>query len=122
MSITASDFVKLLTQSCRQTKEIVEDHLRDFDNEILVHLLIADIRRFCIERFEAQDTDVLERCLGAIGLGLTDGDEDLENAIAVSFVEDTGWWDPLMEPFIATWPLPLQAEAKRQKEWAPGNI
>ena len=43
--------------------------------------------------------------------------EYVENAMAVSFVEDAGWWDPKMEPFMAAWPLPLREEADRQATW-----
>jgi hypothetical protein len=49
--------------------------------------------------------------------GLREGDEDVENAVAVSFVENTGCWDPAMLPFIATWPEDLKAEAERQRFW-----
>lgn len=57
----------------------------------------------------------------SVGAGLTDGNERVENAVAVSFVEDTGWWDDAMAPFIAAWPEPLRAEARRQRDWRPGE-
>jgi hypothetical protein len=61
---------------------------------------IADIRRFAIEAFQIGPTDVLERLLSVVSRALVQGTEDVRNAIAVSFVEDTGWWDPPMQSFI----------------------
>jgi hypothetical protein len=46
---------------------------------------------------------------------LQEGDERVENAVAVSFVEDTGWWESDMVAFVASWPTPLRAEADRQR-------
>lgn len=111
----ASEFVELLANLSPQTRSIVDDHLREYENELLLHLLVADIRRFCVERFDADDSDALNPCLEVVALGLADGDEHVEQAVAVSFVEDTGWWDRKMKPFIAAWPKPLREEAKRQQ-------
>ncbi|WP_155859542.1 hypothetical protein [Cellulomonas sp. KRMCY2] len=47
--------------------------------------------------------------------GLRQGDDHVRGAIAVSFVEDTGWWEPEMQPFIATWPAELVNELARQR-------
>jgi hypothetical protein len=46
---------------------------------------------------------------------LRDGDEDVDNAISTSFVEDTCWWDPSMEPFKSEWPPGLTEELERQR-------
>ena len=119
--MTKEQFVALLTAACPETVPILDEHLSDNDNELLLHLLMADTRRFCIDRFEAGDGEVLSRCLDALAKGLTDGDEYVDNAVAVCFVEDTGLWDPLMEPFIATWPAPLREEAERQRNWRPDH-
>lgn len=121
VTITVVEFVDLLTESCPETVPIVAEHLVDNGNELLLHLLIADVRRFSIEQFERDDSEALSRCLDVVAQGLIEGDEYVENAVAVSFVEDTGWWDPLMQPFIASWPLPLREEAERQRRAWPGN-
>jgi hypothetical protein len=121
VSISKTEFVDQLTETCPETLPIVAEHLVDHENELLLHLLIADVRRFAIERHEADDTDVLERVLHVVAMGLTDGDEYVENAMAVSFVEDSGWWDPMMKPFMSTWPVPLREEAERQANWRPDN-
>ena len=46
---------------------------------------------------------------------MSDGNDHVQNAIGVSFVEDTPLWDPTMEPYIATWPQALQTEAAKQR-------
>jgi len=50
--------------------------------------------------------------------GLREGDERVENAVAVSFVEDTPWWDPDRSAFIASWSPALRAEAERWRSEA----
>jgi hypothetical protein len=121
VAITVDEFVSLLTESCPEMAPIVAEHLDDHDEEVLLHLLVAPVRRFSMERFEADDADVLARCLNVVARGLTDGDEYVVNAVAVSFVEDTGWWDQSMRPFIAKWPTALQEEAERQQQASPGS-
>jgi hypothetical protein len=121
VAITVAEFVELLTESCPETVPIVAEHLTDNNNELLLHLLIADVRRFSIERFESDDGDVLRRCLNVVARGLTDGDEYVENAMAVSFVEDIGWWDPSVLAFMAPWPPLLLGEAERQRRARLGS-
>ena len=72
-----------------------------------------------IAMFERGESDSLARLLGVLDRSLLEGDEDVENAVAVSFVEDTGWWDPEMGPFMSVWPAGLMAEAERQRQWRP---
>jgi len=96
----------------------VREHVKDYD-ELLLYLLTADLRRYAIDIFTSGQSDVLRRLLDVIDRALLLGNDDVSDAIAVSFVEDTGWWDPAMQPFIASWPPGLQAEARRQQESSP---
>ena len=96
---------------------MVEEHVADQGGELLLHLLMGDLRRLAIAAFDRGDGDLLQRLLSVLDAALRDGDERVENAVAVSFVEDTGWWEPEMQPFMATWPNALQAEAEKQKNW-----
>jgi hypothetical protein len=73
--------------------------------------------RFAIATFEHGDVELLRSLLAVIDAGLREGDEYVENAVSVSFVENVGWWEPEIQPFLATWPPALQAEADRQKNW-----
>ena len=82
---------------------------------MLLHLLVADVRRFALASFDRGDDAVTPPLLDFLALALRTGDAHLRNAIAVSFVEGTGCWDPAMQPFIATWPPALAAEVELQK-------
>ena len=114
----ADDFVDLLLGTVPEAGDLYREHLEDNFGEVLLHLLMADVRRLTAHAFEAGKEDLLRRCLTVVERALLEGDEDLENAVAVSFVEDTGWWDPEVQPFMATWPTALRAEADRQAGWS----
>lgn len=43
------------------------------------------------------------------------GDENVENAVAVSFVEDSCVSDPRMAAFVTAWLAGLRAEVERQQ-------
>lgn len=112
--MTAYDFLSALTSKVPDTQHLVTEHMKDND-ELLLHLLVADLRRYAIEEFDSGRRDELGRLLSVIECALRDGREDVTNAMAVSFVEDTGWWDPGMQPFIDAWPSELRAEVDRQR-------
>ena len=111
MPITKERFIDDLVRECPEARPVVEEHLQDH-GEILLHLVAADVLRLAIAMFNAGETEALNLCLGVVATGLTDGDEYVQNAISVSFVEDTPWWDEQMFPFMAAWPDALQAEAE----------
>ena len=48
--------------------------------------------------------------------GFSDLAPAVDNAIAVSFVEDEGWWDAAMQPFIDVRPAALTAGISRQRD------
>lgn len=116
--MTSTDFLDALARDVPESQPLVEEHLKDND-ELLLHLLTADLRRFAVQSFDAGQSDVLQRLLALVDAARSEGADDLENAIAVSFVEDTGWWDPATQPFIDAWPTGLQAEVERQRSWRP---
>lgn len=115
-------FVVGLLASVPEASELVAEHLDDEDGTVWLHLLLADLRRFLLDAWKRQDDDLLRRGLGLLDAALTTGDEYVENAVSVSFVEDIGWWEPDVQPFIATWPVRLAAEVERlrnRSEYAP---
>jgi hypothetical protein len=116
--MTKEHFLSALASEVPETQPIVREHLKDHD-ELLLHLLTADLRRYAIEAFRSGRSEELQRLLELIDRALVNGTEAVINAVAVSFVEDTGWWDPTMESFIATWPKGLREEARRQQDWRP---
>lgn len=119
--MTKERFVEALVRECPEASPIVDEHLRDFDGDVQLHLLIADVLRLAIAMFDAHQTEPMHRCLGVVASGLTDGDEYVQNAVAVSFVEDTPWWDEQMLPFIAMWPEALRTEAERFRAASGGS-
>jgi len=93
----------------------VEEHLHDNDGELLLHLLTADLRRLAIAWLAEGHVERMQRLLTCVETGLLHGDEAVRNAMAVSFVEDTGWWLPEMRAFIGAWPAGLARELNRQR-------
>ncbi|WP_300389881.1 hypothetical protein [uncultured Nocardioides sp.] len=115
MSLTASQFVSALTAQAPETVTTLSEHLADQEGELLLHLLVGDLQILALDCFRTGRTDTLSRLLSVLERGLRDGDEYVENAVAVSFVEDLGWWDPAMQPFIEVLPEGLLAEVERQQ-------
>lgn len=116
--MTPDDFVEQLKRDVPEVQPLILEHLDDND-EILLHLLTADLRRHAMEAFDAGRSPELFRLLAVLNAALIEGADDVQNAIAVSFVEDTGWWDPAMQPFIESWPPDLRREADRQQHSPP---
>lgn len=115
MPLQRSSLVELLMERVPEAQATVQRHLEDNGGELLLHLLTADLRRLAIRWLEHRRYEPLGRLLQVVESGLQEGDEDVENAIAVAFIEDTGWWDPKTEPFIAMWPAGLLDELERQR-------
>ena len=115
MPLTRSEFIAILTVEVPEADPTVREHLDDNGGQLLLELLTADLQRLALRWFEHDSKDQFERLIGVIERGLREGDEQVNNAIAVSFVEDTGWWDPAMQRVIAAWPPALQEEVERQR-------
>ena len=92
---------------------VIDDHL-DTYGEVLLHVLFGDVTRFVIDVRSDGDSDVERRCLVLFDRALREGDEEVVNVIAASFVENTAPWDDATGAWIATWPPTLRAEAERQ--------
>jgi hypothetical protein len=112
--LTTTEFVERVSATGDFAAAIVKAHIEYYD-EVLLHVLVADLRRLAVEVHARGDAGVLGPLLAAMSLGLVEGDAAVHDAIAVSFVEDTGWWDSKMAAFIATWPGPLRREIERQR-------
>lgn len=118
MPVSPHGFLEDLLREVPEAEVVVEDHLAYYD-ELLLHLLVADIRRLAIAMFERGQSEPLARLLRLLDRSLTEGDDPVENAVAVSFVEDTGWWNPEVSAFMDAWPAGLAAEAERQRQRRP---
>lgn len=115
MPLTVSEFVTALTAEVPETAATLSGHLADQDGELLLHLLTGDLRLLALDWFRAGRIDALGRLLSVLERGLRDGDEYVQNAVAVSFVEDLGWWQSELQPFIEVLPEGLLAEVERQR-------
>lgn len=113
--LTEAEFAAAIRDAGPETRAIYVEHLSDNGGELLLHPFVARIRDRAIAAFGAQDDDLLNRILGVMVLGLEQGDERVVNAVEVSFVEDSCWYDPATGPFIASWPQTLRAEVTRQR-------
>lgn len=117
--MTAAEFVAELINAAPEAQGLVDEHRCDDDRELLLHLLMADVLRLASSLFERGEASALRRLLDVIDTGLRFGDEYVGNAICVSFVELAGPWEPAIQPFMASWPDALQAEASRQLHGNP---
>ena len=116
MAISSQDFLAELLSKVPEAKLLVDEHL-GFYEELLLHILVADLLRMAIAMFEQGQSESLDRLLLVLDHALTEGDDFVKNAIAVSFVEDTPSWDPDKAAFMSMWPAELADEADRQRRW-----
>jgi hypothetical protein len=94
---------------------LLAEHRRDQFAELFAPPVCRRLLRFAIAAFEQGESERMHALLAVVDKALREGDEDVENAVAGSFVEDTGWWEHAMRIFIATWPDGLNAEAEGQR-------
>lgn len=85
--VTYADFLSDLALDVPDLGPIVAEHLDDNDGELLPHLLLSDIRQWCLEHV-ATDPATVQRVVDGLDRAVGSGDEAIENAVAVSFVED----------------------------------
>ncbi len=97
---------------------MLDEHI-DTYGEVLSHILFGDLTRFVLQAYKEGDKALVERCLIFLDKALTDGDAEVQNLVAVSFVENTDPRDQASQLFISTWPEHLRAEAERQRDWRP---
>lgn len=113
MQMSRQMFVERLVDEVPQTAGLVTEHLEDNDGELLLHLLMGDLLRFAVSAFQANDTLTASKVLGLVDQALRDGDEYVQNAVAVSFVEHSGFGPGESEEFLAVWPQGLKEERQR---------
>lgn len=114
--MTYADVCTALWTAVPEFGEIIDEHLVDNDGELLLHVLFGDLTRFVLAADERGDHDVVARSLQFLDSALRHGDADVENLVAVSFVENNEPWDGQAWTFISTWPEALRAEAQRQRD------
>lgn len=114
VSMTPVEFVSRVRAADPRLDVVVDEHLAD-NEELLLHLLVADLRRCAEAAQESRDFDLRDNVLALMDSALADGDVALDNAVAVSFVEDSAWWEPGKEQYLEAWPRTLTDELNRQR-------
>ena len=114
--MTAQEFVDRLVVAVPETRDLVAEHLEDQSGELLLHLMMADLLRFAVAQYHVGQADVSARCLKSVDDAFRLGDEYVENAVAVSFVENAGLGEGETADFIAAWPRVLAEERVRQQQ------
>jgi hypothetical protein len=106
-------------------RRVKEEHVRDND-EVLFHVLMSDLLRYVGSHFTGVPTVPAQQpterevkaVLQVLDGAITAGNSEVENAIAVSFIEGIEF-----EPFFARIaPMlgpNLRAELERQRAWRP---
>lgn len=111
--ITRDSFVDNLLAVMSEVAETVRGHLDDQEGELLLHLLMADLLRLTVRVFRDGREDVARRLLEFVDHCLSEGDEYVQNAVSVSFVEDYGFGPDEPEALLSLWPAGLRAELGR---------
>lgn len=89
-----------------RASRLVADHRADND-VVLLHLLMSDLLRLCVSDFHDGSGDLSQRLLDLLDRALSDGDDELQNAVLFSFVEHAGFGAGETKDFLATWPARL---------------
>lgn len=111
--MSREQFPELLIGRVPEVAPVVDEHFADND-ELLLHILMADVLRFTVEAYGKGDLRLSQRCLAFVELALLTGDDAVVNAVALSFVEHVGAFPGETPSFIASWPPALLQEKARQ--------
>jgi hypothetical protein len=118
--MTLEELLDALLRQVPEARGVVDQHLAQLpggDEFVLLGLL----RRRALELFEADRLDALDRLLALVDRALADGDDELAEAVVTDFISGTPPWDPAMEPFVATWPVQLRAQAAVETARSAGD-
>ncbi len=120
--MSSYDLANALGARCHIAHAIVSEHLEEWNGEVLVTLLVADVRRHLETGFEAGRDSGACTCPELMDAAIRGGDASVQNAVAVCFVEDSCWSDPSRQPFIKSWPAALRSEIEYQRTWQPSIL
>lgn len=115
-----SDVHEALREAVPEFGPVIDEHIAYYEGPVQ-HVLFGDLTRFVLGARQRGDHLLVERCLGFLDVALRDGDDEVQNLVAVSFVENVELWDDDVRDFIRSWPTALLAEAERQRGWQPGS-
>lgn len=84
---TAPEFVRWLVTRHPGLAPLLDESLRDND-ELLPHVLFGDVTRYASGLARLGELDDLNRLLSDLDGALDDSDDEVDNLISVSFVEN----------------------------------
>jgi hypothetical protein len=108
--MTLEDLVEALRRGVPEVHDVLLAHLAELpggDEFILLGLL----RERALALFDIGHVEALDRLLALVDQALSQGDEELADAVTSDFISATAPWDPVMDPFVSTWPVHLRAQA-----------
>ena len=111
-AMTKQAMVDRLLAAVPEFAGVLAEHLEDNEGELLGHPLMFGLVQFMEEARRAGSDELVARIIAFADEALRTGDDYVENAICVSFVEMVGPWEPEQQEFISTWPAALQDEAR----------
>jgi hypothetical protein len=98
MSELTIDFVERLANRYPSLKPILDEHVSDNFGEVLPHVFFGDLTRLVVSEFTRVDSDELReadavgaevrRLLAELEDAYADGGEEIQELIAVSFLEN----------------------------------
>jgi hypothetical protein len=96
--MTALDFAVfpgLLREQVPGFDRVYDEHVRDYD-EVLPHVLVGELLRFLSAqvRSHGEDCAALSRAMDLLEQGMASGDPQLQELVAVSFLENLEPEDP----------------------------
>ncbi len=82
MTTTTTDFCETLVRCCPELKEVLAEHISDYD-ELLPNVFLGAVTRYLLANGNGR-----RRIVEHLNNSLSSGESDVENLIAVSFVEN----------------------------------
>ncbi len=92
---TPDEFLNVLSERVAELRPVYEEHIADYD-EILPHVLMGDVTRFIVDLHKKslaegdaeQEKKTLSSILEILEDALQSGDDQLQELIVVSFLEN----------------------------------
>lgn len=119
--MSTSDFTDAVIAHVPAARPLVEDNWYDEDDELLLHPFMYELFVLAKSAYAEGDQTTAACILGIVDDGLAFGDEHVQNAVALSFVEHYGAEPDETKEFLSTWPRGLRDELAEQQRSAIGR-
>jgi hypothetical protein len=116
MPLNEEEAVAVILEALPEFRPTHDEHISDFD-ELLPHLLMSDLARFTVAADRSGDLTLVDRALAVVEQIYVNGDDRVENVVAVSFVEHLrAENEPGEREVLARFPAALAEELHRQRQ------